>query len=107
MRIAPYRWGVSYRPLLFAYANRLGGTRRESNEFAKYELPCLFLPNGKNRRRTDAPFQSPHAHFPVRPGKLLSRYFFYGTIEAACGELRRKDREASYRPLQFAIWQTG
>ena len=32
-------------------------------------------------------FQPSRAHFPVRPGKLLSRYFFYGNIEAACGEL--------------------
>ena len=60
------------------------------------------MPNGRNRRRTVDLFQPLRAYFPVRPGKLLSRYFFYGTIEAACGELRRKDDEASYRPLLFA-----
>ena len=58
---------------------------RKSNEFAQYELPCLFLPTGKNRRRTVDLFLPPRAHFPGRPGELLCRYFFYGTIEAAWG----------------------
>ena len=75
MGIVPYRWDISYRPLLFAYANRLEGTWRESNEFAEYELLCLFLPTSKNRRRTAAPFQPPRAHFRVRPGKLHDLVF--------------------------------
>ena len=32
----------------------------------------------QNRRLTVDLFQPLRAYFPVRPGKLLSRYFFYG-----------------------------
>ena len=63
---------VSFKsPFLPPDANWLGGTRRESNEFAEYELLCLFLPVGKNRRRTGELFQPPRANFPVRPGRLV------------------------------------
>ena len=136
--IAPYRWCISYRPILFAYANRLEGELagksafriegmgcqlpvsqlrnwleargrgilvglrsasvlsvlsagklvrdviiavgncgfrrrflwgRKSNEFAEYELSCLFLPNGRNRRRTVDLFQ-PYA--PISPSARAS-----------------------------------
>ena len=43
---------------------------RKSNEFTEYKLPCLFLPNGKNRRRTGERFKSVKYNFSVRPSSL-------------------------------------
>ena len=78
-------------PFLPPYANWLGGNYcrqrgfvsggvflwgRKSNEFTEYKASSLFLPTGKNRRRTDELFQPLRAYFPVRPGKLLSRISF-------------------------------